>query len=61
MMDRQWGQCFFVFCRLYPYTDKKENQVFLIYKEIQNEAVAMSYMTNGLLIYVEIFAHFLIN
>ena len=42
------------------YTDKKENQVFLIYKEIQSGAVAKSYMTNGLLIYGEIFAHFFI-
>jgi hypothetical protein len=41
-----------------PYIDKKENQVFLIYKEIRNGAVAKSYMTNGLLIYGEIFAHF---
>jgi hypothetical protein len=41
-------------------TDKKENQIFLIYKEIQNRAVAKSYMTNGLLIYGEIFAQFLI-
>jgi hypothetical protein len=40
--------------------DKKENQIFLIYKEIQNEAVVKLYMTNGLLIYGEIFAHFLI-
>jgi hypothetical protein len=31
-------------------SDKKENQNFLIYKEIHNEAVAKSYMTNGLLI-----------
>ncbi len=29
------------------YTDKKENQIFLIFKEIQNGAVAKSYMTNG--------------
>jgi hypothetical protein len=42
------------------YTDKKENQIFLIYKEIQSGAVAKSYMTNGLLIYREIFTHFLI-
>jgi hypothetical protein len=42
------------------YTDKKENKIFLIYKEIQNGAAAKSYMTNGLLIYGEIFAHFLI-
>jgi hypothetical protein len=42
------------------YTDKKENKIFLIYKEIQNGAVAKSYMTNGLIICGEIFAHFLI-
>jgi hypothetical protein len=41
-------------------TDKKENQIFLIYREIQSGAVAKSYMTNGLLIYGEIFSHFLI-
>jgi hypothetical protein len=33
------------------YTDKRENQNFLIYKEFQNGAVAKSYMTIGLLIY----------
>jgi hypothetical protein len=42
------------------YTDKKENQNFPIYKEIQNGAVAKSYITNGLLLYGEIFPHFLI-
>jgi hypothetical protein len=26
------------------YTDKKENEIFLIYKEIQNGAVAKSYL-----------------
>jgi hypothetical protein len=31
------------------HTDKKENQIFLIDKEIQNVAVARTY--NGLLIY----------
>jgi hypothetical protein len=41
------------------YTDKKENKTFLIKKENQNGAVAKSYMTSGLLIYGEIFAHFL--
>jgi hypothetical protein len=46
--------------RYWRNTDKKENQDFLIYKEIQNGAVAKSYMTNGLLIYREKFAHFLI-
>jgi hypothetical protein len=42
------------------FTDKKENKIFLIYEEIQNGAVAKSYMTNGLLIYRKIFAYFLI-
>jgi hypothetical protein len=42
------------------HTDKKENQIFPIYEEILNGAVGKSYMTNGLLIYGEIFAHFLI-
>ncbi len=42
------------------YTDKKENKIFLIYEEIQNGADAKSYMTNGLLIYGEMFVHFLI-
>jgi hypothetical protein len=32
-------------------TYKKENKIFLIYKEIQKGVVAKSYMTNGLLIY----------
>jgi hypothetical protein len=43
------------------YSDEKKKIKFsFIYKEIQNEAVAKSYITNGLLIYGEIFAHFLI-
>jgi hypothetical protein len=33
--------------------DKKEKKIFLIYKEIQNEAVAKSYMRKGFLIYEE--------
>jgi hypothetical protein len=40
------------------HTDKKEKKIFLIYKEIQNGAVAKSFMTNGLLTHGEIFAHF---
>ncbi len=35
------------------YTDKKENHTFLIYKEIQNGAVAKSYMRKGFLRYEE--------
>ncbi len=31
------------------YTDKKENQIFLVYKEIQIGTVVKSYVTNGLL------------
>jgi hypothetical protein len=46
--------------RMIGYTDKKENQICLIYKEIQSGAVAKSFMTNGLIIYGEIFSHFLI-
>jgi hypothetical protein len=34
------------------HTDKKEHEVFLIYKEIKKGSVAKSYMTNGLLILV---------
>jgi hypothetical protein len=32
------------------YTDKEENLIFFIYKEVQSGADAKSYMTNGLLI-----------
>jgi hypothetical protein len=35
------------------YTDKKEYQIFLIYKEIQSGAAAKSYMRKGFLIYDE--------
>jgi hypothetical protein len=42
-------------------TDKKENQIFVICKQIEKGAVAKSYMTNGLLINSEIFAHVLIR
>jgi hypothetical protein len=42
------------------HTDKKENQVFLIYKEIQSGAVAKSYMRKrkGFLIYEEMRKYF---
>ncbi len=43
-----------------PTLMKKENQILFIWKEIQSGAVAKSYITNGLLIYRELFAHFLI-
>jgi hypothetical protein len=35
------------------HTNKKENQILLIYKEIQSGAVAKSYMRKGFLIYEE--------
>ncbi len=41
-------------------TDKKENQIFLINKEIQNGAAAKSYMRKGFLIYEEIWKYFFI-
>jgi hypothetical protein len=36
--------------RFRGYTDKKENLIFLKYKEIQNGEVAKSYMSKGFLI-----------
>ncbi len=44
----------------WPFTDKIENQIFLIYKEIQGGAVAKSYMRKGFLIYEEMHKYFLI-
>jgi len=41
-----------------PCTDKKEKQIFLIYKEIQSGAVAKSYMRKGFLIYEEMRKYF---
>jgi hypothetical protein len=38
---------------LTPYTDKKVNKIFLLYKEIQMELGAKSYMRKGFLIYEE--------
>jgi hypothetical protein len=39
-------------------TDKKENQIFLIYKKIQSGAVSKSYMRRGFLIYEEMRKYF---
>jgi hypothetical protein len=39
-------------------TDKKENRIFLIYREIQSGAVAKSYMRKGFLIYGEMRKYF---
>ncbi len=44
--------------QLLKYTDKKENQIFLIYKEIQIGAVAKLYMKKGFLIYEEMRKYF---
>jgi hypothetical protein len=40
------------------HTLKKENRIFLLYKEIQSEAVAKSYMRKGFLIYEEMRKYF---
>jgi hypothetical protein len=40
------------------YTDKKENQIFLIYREIQSGAVAKSYIRKDFLIYEEMRKYF---
>jgi hypothetical protein len=40
------------------HTDKKENQIFLIFKENQSGAVAKSYMGKGFLIYGEMRKYF---
>jgi hypothetical protein len=47
-------------CVYHECTDKKENPIFLIYKEIQNGAVAKSYMRKGFLIYGEICTYLVI-
>jgi hypothetical protein len=38
-------------CSNWLHADKKENQIFLIFKEIQNGEVEKSYMREGFLIY----------
>jgi hypothetical protein len=43
---------------LLKYTDKKENQIFLLCKEIQIRAVAKLYMRKGFLIYEEMRKYF---
>jgi hypothetical protein len=40
------------------YTDKKENKIFLIYKEIQMGSGAKSYLRKGFLIYEEMLKFF---
>jgi hypothetical protein len=49
---------FYLFFIVWYYTDKKENQIFLIYKEIQSGAVAKSYMRKDFLIYEEMRKYF---
>jgi hypothetical protein len=43
---------------LWLYTDKKENLIFLIYKEIQSGAIAKSYLRKGFLMYEEMHKYF---
>jgi hypothetical protein len=40
------------------HTDKEENKIFLIYREIQMGSDAMSYMRKGFLIYEEMHKYF---
>ncbi len=40
------------------YTDENENEIFLIYKEIEMGSVAKSYMRKGFLIYEEMHKDF---
>jgi hypothetical protein len=40
------------------HTDKKENQIFLIFREVQSGAVAKSYTRKGFLIYEEMGKYF---
>ncbi len=46
------------FTRVLTFTEKKENQIFLIYKEILSGAVAKSYLRNVFLIYEEMRKYF---
>jgi hypothetical protein len=66
---RLWRNCFTIYSDFLRYlllaidiaacyTDKKENQIFLIYREIQSGAVAKSYMRKGFLIYEEMGKYF---
>jgi hypothetical protein len=48
------GSCTSSGATTYRCTDKKENKIFLIYKEIQMGSVAKSYTRKGLLIYEEL-------
>ncbi len=41
-----------------PHTDKKENKIFLIYKEIQMRLVVKSHMRKDFLIYEEMHKYF---
>ncbi len=67
IFERLKGQCHEIFnvffMNQFPlspwvYTDKKENNIFLIYREIQSGAVAKSYMRKGFLIYEEMGIYF---
>ncbi len=51
LVEMKKGECIL-------HTDKKENQIFVIYKEIQSGAVAESYMRKGFLIYEEMRKYF---
>ncbi len=58
--NSHWGSNTTLLCyrKIRRHTYKKDNQIFLIYKEIQSGAVAKSYMRKSLLIYEEIRKYF---
>jgi hypothetical protein len=58
--DRKKGEPYLQCSTPLSLTDKKENKIFLIYKEIQSGAFAKSYIKKGFLIYEEMRKYFLI-
>jgi hypothetical protein len=54
----KYGELNLIHSQLPLHTDKKENQFFPIYKEIQSGAVAKSYMRKGFPIYEEMGKYF---
>ncbi len=56
-MERHSSELILSSFALICFSEKKENQIFLVYKEIRG-AVAMSYMRKGFLIYEEMRKYF---
>jgi hypothetical protein len=58
--DRKNGKPYLQCSNPLFFTNKKENKIYLIYKEIQSGAFAKSYIKKGFLIYKEMRKYFLI-